>query len=243
MSVELPLSIWVTGEPVAPAAERAGSFADMIRRMTGAAWTGAWSVVDATDEGVRLPGADDVAGVIITGSPARIADQLPWMVRVQSAIRDLVAQDVPVLGICFGHQLLGAALGGRSGPNPRGREIGTVTLQLEREDPVVAGPPTLAVSMTHLDAVLELPPAAEVLASTRLDPHAAIRFAENAWGVQFHPEMDAAIVGDYIRALREQLVAEGIEPESLLASRRDTPDSARILARFAQHAAAARSNA
>src|SRR5690606_37996629 len=124
MSALPPLSIWKTGEPVPRAAERAGSFADMIRSRTGAAWPGDWSEVDVADLRARFPGADEVAGIVITGSPARIADQAPWMRRAQDALAELVDRGVPVLGICFGHQLLGMALGGRSGPNPLGREIG-----------------------------------------------------------------------------------------------------------------------
>src|SRR5690606_25413737 len=125
MSSVPPLSIWRTGEPVPRAAERAGSFADMIRGRTGAAWPGEWTTLDVTDPRARFPGLGEVAGVVVTGSPARIADQSPWMRRAQDALVDLVERGVPVLGICFGHQLLGMALGGRSGPNPRGREIGT----------------------------------------------------------------------------------------------------------------------
>lgn len=230
------MSIWIAGDPVPRVAERAGSFADIIRARTGEAWPGEWSTVDVTDERAHLPGADEVAGVIITGSPARIADQRPWMRRTQSAVVGLVERAVPVLGICFGHQLLGMALGGRSGPNPRGREIGTVMLSVLREDPIVAGPASFPVSMTHLDVVQELPPGARVLAATKLDPYAAIRFAQNAWGVQFHPEMDGAIVADYIEALRDKLVAEGIDADALLASCSDTPDAAKVLERFAWRA-------
>src|SRR5690606_40406498 len=116
----LPISIWVTGSPVPPAERRAGSFADMIRNGVGGAWGGAWSIVDTVAESAPLPGPDAVAGVIVTGSPARIADQLPWMRRVQHALRLLVERDVPVRGISFGHQPLGQAPGGRSGPNPPG---------------------------------------------------------------------------------------------------------------------------
>src|SRR5690606_16876934 len=79
----LPLPLWVTGSPVPPAERRAGSFADMIRNGVGGAWGGAWSIVDTVAESAPLPGPDAVAGVIVTGSPARIADQLPWMRRVQ----------------------------------------------------------------------------------------------------------------------------------------------------------------
>src|SRR5690606_5890369 len=213
-------------------------FADMIRRTVGPAWQGSWSVVDTTDDRARLPRSDEIAGVIVTGSPARVADQLTWMIRVQSALSDLVSRGVPVLGICFGHQLLGMALGGRSGPNPLGREIGTVELTVLHDDPIVGGSGGFPVSMTHLAVVPELPPAARVLAATALDPNAAIRFAENAWGVQFHPEMDAAIVGDYIATLRAKLLDEGIDPHKLAASVRDTPDAAALLARFAERALA-----
>lgn len=86
----LPISIWVTGSAVPAAARRAGTFADMIRATVGRAWPGPWSIVDAADDTALLPAPRDVAGVIVTGSPARIADQLPWMVRVQHALCRLV---------------------------------------------------------------------------------------------------------------------------------------------------------
>src|SRR5690606_23913926 len=58
----LPISIWVTGSPVPPAEQRAGSFADMIRAGVGGAWRGPWSIVDVVDESAPLPAPDDVAG-------------------------------------------------------------------------------------------------------------------------------------------------------------------------------------
>lgn len=232
-----PISIWVTG-PTIPAAERrAGTFADMIRATVGAAWGGPWSVVDAVDEAVPLPEPDDVAGVIVTGSPARIAEQRPWMRRVQHALRRLVDAEVPVLGICFGHQLLGQALGGQSGPNPLGREIGTVELETLADGALLPPSRRIPVSMTHLDVVLSLPPGAQPLAATALDRYAAVRFGRRAWGVQFHPEFDAAVMRDYLAALRDALMSEGFDPDALVAACRDTPEAATILRRFAAHAA------
>jgi GMP synthase (glutamine-hydrolysing) len=209
----------------------------------GDAWPGGWAAVDCTADSFDAPDPALLAGVIVTGSPARIADQAPWMMRVQEALRELVALHVPVLGICFGHQLLGMALGGTSGPNPLGREIGTVLLSSSsrsRGDPLFgAAPPSYPVSMTHLDVVLELPPESVVLGSTERDRHAAVRFGEHAWGVQFHPEMDFEIVAAYIQARAEALRSEGLDPERLLALCRDTPEAAELLRRFAKGAARA----
>lgn len=229
-----PLAIWVTGEPVPEARRKRGSFARMIREVVADAWPGPWLEVDCVSEPEPLPGAPSPAGVIVTGSPARVADQSPWMLRVQAQLRQLVAEQVPVFGICFGHQLLGMALGGRSGPNPLGREIGTTLVSVTVDDPLLGDAPrTFPVSMTHLDSVLELPPTAISLGSTAGERHAAIRFGPRAWGVQFHPELDAELIGDYVGSRLETLRREGLDPEALLAARRDTPESADLLRRFA----------
>jgi GMP synthase (glutamine-hydrolysing) len=234
-----PLSIWVTGDTLPEVERERGSFADLIRATVAEAWPGPWNVLDVTDPGAVLPEPDRLAGVIVTGSPARIADQTPWMRRAQESLRSLVAHNVPVLGICFGHQLLAVALGGRSGPNTRGREIGTVLVSWERPDAVLGDmPPRFHASATHLDTVLELPPGAESLASTSLDRYAAVRFGPRAWGVQFHPEMDGAAAARYVAARPEALRAEGLDPDALLAACRDTPASAELLRRFARVCAA-----
>lgn len=236
----LPLCIWVTGRPVPEAEQKRGSFAEMIQRAVGAAWQGPWSVVDCTaDEpsaaGAPLPRPSQVAGVIVTGSASHVAEQAPWMLRAQAGLAELVACAVPTLGICFGHQLLGIALGGRSGTNPRGREMGVVRMRLGASDPVLgdgAHASGYDVVMTHLDSVLELPPGAASLAETSGERHAAIRFGERAWGVQFHPEMDAEIIGCYVNARRGALAAEGRDADAILKGLRDSRESSGVLHRF-----------
>jgi len=227
-----PLAVLTTGLPVPLARARAGLFFDMIRAALQGGWAGPLVDYDATTD-APLPTPDQVAGIIVTGSPARVGTRDPWMLRIEQSLRDYTAAGTPVFGICFGHQLLGNALGGRAEPNPNGREIGTPALQVLKQDELLDGlDAEPAVIMTHLDSVTVLPPGAVTLARTALEPNAAIRFAPKVWGVQFHPEMTSDIVGDYIEDRREALVAEGMDPDYLLAHRLQSEFGRSMLQKF-----------
>jgi len=190
-------------------------------------------------EGNELPDPHTTGGVVVTGSAAMVGDREAWAERTADWLRDVVEAGVPTLGICYGHQLLAHALGGRVGPNPRGREIGTISVTLAdaaASDPLLAGlPARIDVHATHLESVLELPPGAQLLASSTLDPHQAYRVpGRPAWGLQFHPELTAEITRGYIEAKRHDMQAEGLNPDHLLAGVRDTRWGGDIMARFAQ---------
>jgi GMP synthase (glutamine-hydrolysing) len=181
------------------------------------------------------PGAP--AGVVVTGSAAFVSQREPWSERAAGWLREAVAAGTPVLGICYGHQLLAHALGGRVGRNPRGREIGTVEVEVlpaARRDPLFAelGSP-LPMQATHLESVLELPPGARWLAQSRGDPHQAFAVGPRAWGVQFHPEFDADVIRAYLAARREVVRAEGLDPDALESGVRDSPAGPVLLRRFA----------
>jgi GMP synthase (glutamine-hydrolysing) len=144
-----------------------------------------------------------------------------------------VQAGVPTLGICFGHQLLGQALGGLVEENPRGREIGSVPLETLEANPLLGGvTQPFVANMSHRDSVTRLPAGAQVLARTALEPHAVVRYAPRAWGVQFHPEFDGEVMRGYIEARRTVLGAEGIDPDGLDA--RDAPDARAVLQTFAR---------
>jgi GMP synthase (glutamine-hydrolysing) len=172
--------------------------------------------------------------VVVTGSSAFVSRREPWSERTGEWLARAVARETPVLGICYGHQLLAHALGGVVARNPRGREIGTVavrTLEPGRRDALLGvwgaeGP----AHVTHVESVLELPARAVRLAESDLDPVQAFAVGERAWGVQFHPEFDA----DTVRARAEKVRGEGLDPDELLAAIRDTPGGPRILRRFAE---------
>jgi GMP synthase (glutamine-hydrolysing) len=194
--------------------------------------------VVATPQGEPLPDPGSPAGVVLTGSSAMVSDRDPWSERTGEWLARAVERETPVLGICYGHQLLAHALGGTVGRNPRGREIGTVTVRSlapARGDPLLgAWSDAEPAHVTHQESVLELPAGAVRLAESDLDPVQAFSVGERAWGVQFHPEFDAEVIRAYLRARTDAVRAEGLDPDALLAGVRDAPGGPRLLRRFAE---------
>ena len=116
---------------------------------------------------VPLPSWRGYDAVMMTGSPLSVTEPAPWMIRAGDYLLE-AAEGVPVLGVCFGHQLIGHALGTPVVKSPLGREIGTVEVDLTpagRADPLFAGAPErLSVQTTHEDVLQALPPGATLLA-------------------------------------------------------------------------------
>jgi GMP synthase (glutamine-hydrolysing) len=225
--------ILVTGDPVSRVAEARGSFAELFRAGLTGVWPGDVRVLDARRGGVPEP--TETGALVITGSPESVTSRQDWILGAERAVAALVGAGVPTLGVCFGHQLLASALGGEVQPNPRGREMGTVKLNLEADDPLLAGlSEPLWAHMSHRDSAVRLPAGARVLASSALEPHALVRFGERAVGMQFHPEFDAAVMRGYIDARRGVLASEGIDPEGLAVE--EAPLSLELLRRFVRSA-------
>lgn len=239
MSARLPLVVLVAGEPIEDVLKTRGDYAALIRATVGGAWPEPWSAVDLRVES-PLPEPDAVSGVIITGSSSSVTERAPWMLRAEEYLRALFVRRVPTFGICFGHQMLGKALGGEVEKNPHGREIGTVELEIVADDDLFGHPsPPMRANATHVDTVTRLPAGTRVLGRTKLDPHAAVRFSATTWGVQFHPEMDGWIVRRYLEVRRSLIAAEGLDADALIAEASDAPAGASTLPRFAAMVSAA----
>jgi len=197
--VSLPLLILQPGQKLPSLAAVPGDFSDWI--LAGMGRDPAAVPVLHPEQGDVLPPPAEVGAVVITGSGAMVTEQAPWMLASAAWLRELVALGRPVLGICFGHQLLADALGGEVADNPRGIEVGTVITRptaAAAQDVLFAGWPADApVQASHQQAVIRLPDGAVALAASEQDPHHAFRYGERTWGIQFHPEFDARIVTAY----------------------------------------------
>jgi len=257
-----PILILKTGEALPPVKALYGDFEDWISKGLGCDVSDVEvaNVYQGLDVALALPKAREIGGVVITGSPAMVTERPDWSEASASWVGDLVRENsVPVLGLCYGHQLLAHALGGTVGTNPNGREMGTVEVEFLDADgragsasgragvvdaggaPDVLGtlfaPGVYPGHMSHVESVLRPPPGARVLARTALDPHAVIEFGPRQWGVQFHPEFDREILKRYVEARREILASEGLDPDAMIEEAEETPGLTRVLARFADLAA------
>lgn len=145
----------------------------------------------------RLPRPDELAGVVVMGGPMDADDVAghPGLAAERALLADAVAADVPVLGVCLGHQLLALALGARL-RRRSAREIGFAPVRVVADDPVLRGlgAPGDAPTVLHWHSdEVDLPPGATLLASTDATQVQAFRHG-SAVGLQFHPELDVAML-------------------------------------------------
>lgn len=157
-----------------------------------------WHIVSVFDK-EPIPNVEMYDGILITGSPSSVYEDKDWIKHMIVWLKERIKkQDIPIFAICFGHQLLGAALGGTVCANPKGRENGTISVQLNKEgviDPLFHKLPTpLAVQSVHMDIVTDLPAQHKFLnlASTNNTQLQAFKIGAMIRSVQFHPEITAS---------------------------------------------------
>lgn len=213
-----------------------GDFEDWTARFMGVP-TEHIRILDSLGDTALPQDVEQFSGVVVTGSHSMVSDRETWSVRLGRWLGRLIKEEIPVLGICYGHQLLAHTAGGRVNYHPKGQEIGTVRIQLEEEgmkDRLLGDLPKYFYGhVTHSQTVLELPDGAVKLAGNDFEPHHAFRVGNCAWGVQFHPEYNREVMLSYINEQAENLRQRDCDVEKLRTCVRETPEANELLKRFA----------
>jgi GMP synthase-like glutamine amidotransferase len=247
MRQRMKIGLLETGE-VNPALSVAhGDYPSMFARLLGR--------VDASIEfftvrvvAGELPAGPEAADAwLVTGSRHGVYDDLPWIEPLKRFLLACVAARVPVVGICFGHQILAEALGGRAEKSDRGWGLGVMDYELVyRPGWLVDVPGRFAANAVHQDQVVALPPGATVLARSAHCPYAALAYGDpenpDALTLQPHPEFDDRYMDDLL-AHRAGVAFPASEAAAARASlsRPVASDAwARIIVDYLQRAVAAR---
>lgn len=231
------LGILSTGEATAYTLARHGSYVELFQELLAEPGVH-WDIFDS-QRGERPQRVKDYHGLVITGSAATAHETLSWILSLNALIREIVDQGVKLLGVCFGHQVVANALGGRSEINPAGWEIGlhqvTTTQAISKNWYVRDAEPCPGILESHRDHVAELPAGAELLAYSEQTPVQMFAVGDRVLCMQGHPEFNNDIVRDLVESRGKEGVISPATAAKALGSLRRQPSRdqwAKLLRRF-----------
>jgi GMP synthase-like glutamine amidotransferase len=186
----LKVGILKTGRPPRPAIEQFGDYPAMFRRLLGEdAYD--WATFEA-DEG-ELPASPTACDAyIITGSACGVYDPEPWIAEAK-AFLNAAKGKAKLVGVCFGHQLMAEAFGGKVIKSPKGWGVGEHEYEVLRRQPWMDDATAIRLPASHQDQVVELPPGAEIVAASEFAPMGALAWTGHpSISIQLHPEFEPA---------------------------------------------------
>ncbi|PWJ18186.1 type 1 glutamine amidotransferase [Jannaschia seohaensis] len=189
----MKIGILMAGHAPDPVRRDKGDFDAMFTRLLG----GRGFDFDVYDvENMQFPSGPDAAdGWLVSGSRHAAYEDHAFIPPLEQFIRDVIAAGVPLVGICFGHQIIAQALGGRVEKFGGGWALGRRTYRLEDGGEI-------ALSAWHQDQVVALPEGATRLASNGFCENAILAYGDRAFTVQAHPEFSGEIISAYVEARR-----------------------------------------
>lgn len=213
------LAILETGTPPEPLIAKYGRYPAMFEALLG---TEARSYDVAAGE---LPG--DVGrhdAYLVTGAAAGVYDPLPWIPKLKIFLQAAKGR-AKLVGICFGHQIMAEAFGGKVEKSARGWGAGLMTYPIVRHEPWMDNVSLISIPASHQDQVVLPPPETEVVASSVFTPYAALAWRDQpAISFQFHPEF----APDYAKALIAQRYDRVPDPAAAIASLDAPNDNERV---------------
>ena len=192
--------------------ERHGSFPEMFERMIAAEDSSISFDVVRVAGGASLPDPGGLEAILITGSSAGVYDQLDWIAPLERFVRSAHENRIPMVGVCFGHQLIAQALGGIVRKSERGWGIGRHVYEIAPDNGVIEGE-RIAIACSHQDQVVEPPHEARTILFSDFTPHAGLLYANGTTlSVQPHPEFALGIAHFCCEA------RQGKAPDEVVAS-------------------------
>ena len=220
--MSLSIGILETGEPPPELRARFGSYGGMFARLLGTGFETAFYDVRV---GAYPERVEAHRGYIVTGSPAGVYEDHRWIETLKAWLGQAKGR-ARLVGICFGHQIMAEAFGGRVEKSARGWGVGLHRYELIAAEPWMAGATAFSVAVSHQDQVVERPPTARVLAGHAFSPFGMLAYQDQpAISFQCHPEFEP----DFARALIESRRARLPDPDTALESL-DQPDDGERLA-------------
>ncbi|XDB00288.1 type 1 glutamine amidotransferase [Sulfitobacter sp. LCG007] len=218
----MKIGILITGHPPEELGER-GDYDAYFERLLGGDFTyQSWSVVD----GVFPSSIEDADGWLITGSRHGAYEAHDWIPPLEDFIRAAYEAAKPMIGVCFGHQIIAQALGGKVEKFARGWSVGRTAYQIDGKE--------LTINAWHQDQVTEKPADAEVFASNDFCQYAGLVYGDRIWTIQPHPEYDSEFIDGLIRTRGKGVVDPAIlaAASAQLDKPTDRMDVARLMAEF-----------
>ncbi len=228
------------GDVPAPLKAEFGPYVPMFERMFARIDAGFTFDVIHIAEGAPFPDLADVEALLIPGSAAGVYDDLEWMEPLRAFIRKAYAARTPMLGVCFGHQVMADALGGDVRKSEKGWGLGRHTYR------VAAGSAAehifgdnAAIAASHQDQVISPPSCAKAYLSSDFTPNAGLVYDNGvALSMQPHPEFDVA----YSKALCDLRLSEKFGQQKVDTAKAtldqplDNDRAAQLLANFLKSA-------
>ncbi|HEV2747186.1 MAG TPA: type 1 glutamine amidotransferase [Allosphingosinicella sp.] len=217
----MKIGILETGRPLAELAERFGRYPDMFRKLLGEGYHyTAYDVVTGT-----LPQRpEEQDAYLITGSAAGVYEDLPWIAPLTGFLREAKGK-AKLVGICFGHQIMAEAFGGRVARSDTGWGVGLHDYLVVERASWMDDAGSFAIPVSHQDRIFDQPPASRLLASGEFNPFGLLAYEDQpAISFQCHPEFEP----DYAKALIEVRRDRLTEPDAAIASLDRPNDRSRV---------------
>lgn len=193
------IAILETGAPPGDLAARHGDYPEMFRRLLLGPGDASETFDVAAGQLPRDPSAFDAC--IVTGSSAGVYEPLSWIDPLKAFLVSASGRTA-LVGVCFGHQIMAEAFGGRVIKSPKGWGVGLHRYDVTGEG-WLEGLPSLAVAASHQDQVVEPPPGARVVAASDFTPFGALHYPDRrAISIQLHPEFAPEYATALIEARR-----------------------------------------